>query len=226
MTYLHLMPLFKMPEGENDGGYAVSSYREVQPPLGTMEQLAALAGYLRAAGISLVMDLVFNHTSDEHLWAEKAKAGEADFMEMYHIHPDRSMPDAYEQTLREIFPDEHPGAFSPFPRRMGMDRPSTNTSGNLDYANPAVFNRMTEEIPSPRQSRRGGGAPGCGSLHLETDGTNCENLPQAHTLIRAFNAAARIAAPRYCSSPRRLSTRMKSSNISILPNVHFPIIRF
>jgi hypothetical protein len=43
LTYLHLMPLFKAPEGENDGGYAVSSYREVHPPLGTMEQLASLA---------------------------------------------------------------------------------------------------------------------------------------------------------------------------------------
>jgi len=47
LTYLHLMPLFKAPEGENDGGYAVSSYREVNPPLGTMEQLASLARELR-----------------------------------------------------------------------------------------------------------------------------------------------------------------------------------
>lgn len=56
------MPLFKAPEGENDGGYAVSSYREVHPPLGTMEQLASLAHELRQAGISLALDLVFNHT--------------------------------------------------------------------------------------------------------------------------------------------------------------------
>ena len=58
LNYLHLMPLFKAPEGENDGGYAVSSYREVHPPLGTMEELASLATDLRAAGISLVVDLV------------------------------------------------------------------------------------------------------------------------------------------------------------------------
>ncbi|MBN2146354.1 MAG: hypothetical protein JW726_03155, partial [Anaerolineales bacterium] len=100
LTYLHLMPLFKVPEGENDGGYAVSSYREVHPPLGTMEQLGSLARELRAAGISLVVDLVFNHTSDEHLWAEKAKAGDEDYREMYRIFPDRALPDAYERTLR------------------------------------------------------------------------------------------------------------------------------
>jgi glycosidase len=184
-----------MPEGENDGGYAVSSYREVQPPLGTMEQLAALAGDLRAAGISLVMDLVFNHTSDEHLWAEKAKAGEADFMEMYHIHPDRTMPDAYERTLREIFPDEHPGAFSPFPRGGWVWTTFHKYQWDLDYANPAVFNRMTEEMLFLANQ-------GVEVVRLDAVafiwkqmGTNCENLPQAHTLIRAFNAAARIAAP-------------------------------
>src|SRR6185436_9101688 len=79
LTYLHLMPLFKAPEGENDGGYAVSSYREVHPPLGTMEQLSSLSRELRQAGISLVVDLVFNHTSDEHIWAERLKAGEEDY---------------------------------------------------------------------------------------------------------------------------------------------------
>ncbi|HEU4744508.1 MAG TPA: alpha-amylase family glycosyl hydrolase, partial [Anaerolineales bacterium] len=111
LTYLHLMPLFKAPEDENDGGYAVSSYREIHPPLGTMEQLASLAKDLRAAGISLVVDLVFNHTSDEHLWAKGARAGDEELLEFYRIFPDRQMPDAYERNLREIFPDEHPGAF-------------------------------------------------------------------------------------------------------------------
>jgi amylosucrase len=42
LTYLHLMPLFRSPEGENDGGYAISSYREVDPRLGTMAKLRAL----------------------------------------------------------------------------------------------------------------------------------------------------------------------------------------
>ncbi|NOT04214.1 MAG: amylosucrase, partial [Anaerolineales bacterium] len=113
LTYLHLMPLFKAPKGENDGGYAVSSYRDVHPPLGTMEQLASLACEFRKVGISLVVDLVFNHTSDEHLWAKGAKDGNEDFMDFYRIFPSREMPDYYEQNLREIFPEEHAGAFTP-----------------------------------------------------------------------------------------------------------------
>ena len=100
LTYLHLMPLFKAPEGENDGGYAVSSYREVHPPLGTMEQLAELACELRNAGISLVVDLVFNHTADEHTWAEHAKAGDDEYADFYRIFPSREMPDAYVEEYR------------------------------------------------------------------------------------------------------------------------------
>ena len=100
LTYLHLMPFFKVPLPENDGGYAVSSYREVHPPLGTMEELSALAAELRRAGISLVVDLVFNHTSNEHAWAKAALAGDAEAREMYFFFPDRPMPDAYERTFR------------------------------------------------------------------------------------------------------------------------------
>ena len=197
LTYLHLMPLFKVPAGENDGGYAVSSYREVHPPLGTMEQLASLGRDLRGAGISLVVDLVFNHTSDEHIWAEKAKAGELDFQEMYRIFPDRTLPDAYERTLREIFPDEHPGAFSPFPGAGGGWVWTTfhKYQWDLNYANPAVLNRMAEEMLFLANQ-------GVEVIRLDAVafvwkemGTSCENLPQAHTLIQAFNAVARIAAP-------------------------------
>ena len=199
LTYLHLMPLFKAPEGENDGGYAVSSYREIHPPLGTMEQLASLAQDLRSAGISLVVDLVFNHTSDEHLWAEAAKAGDEDFMEFYRIFPEREIPDAYERNLREIFPDEHPGAFTFFPELFKEGGWVWTTfhsyQWDLNYSNPAVFNRMAEEMLFLANQ-------GVEVIRLDAVafiwkqmGTNCENLPGAHALIRAFNLVARIASP-------------------------------
>ena len=199
LTYLHLMPLFRAPQGENDGGYAVSSYREVHPPLGTMEELASLAGELRGVGISLVVDLVFNHTSDEHIWAEHAKAGEEEFLDFYRIFPDRNMPDAYERNLREIFPDEHPGAFTFFPElfRAGGWVWTTFHSyqWDLNYSNPAVFNRMAEEMLFLANQ-------GVEVIRLDAVafiwkqlGTSCENLPGAHRLIQAFNTVARIASP-------------------------------
>jgi glycosidase len=196
LTYLHLMPLFKAPEGENDGGYAVSSYRQVNPSLGTMDQLRILASELRQGNISLVLDFVFNHTSDEHDWALRALQGELEYQEYYRTFPNRTMPDAYETTLREIFPDEHPGAFT---FRSEINRWVWTTfhayQWDLNYANPVVFNRMAEEMLSLANV-------GVEVLRLDAVafiwkelGTNCENLPEAHLLIQAFNALARIATP-------------------------------
>jgi amylosucrase len=200
VTYLHLMPLFKAPDGENDGGYAVSSYRELNPALGSMEELNSLASDFRKAGISLALDLVFNHTSDEHLWAERAKAGDEEYLDFYRIFTSRELPDLYEQNLREIFPDEHPGAFTFYPTlfkgRGGWVWTTFHSyQWDLNYSNPAVFNRMAEEMLFLANQ-------GVEVLRLDAVafiwkqlGTNCENLPQAHTLIKAFNAVARISAP-------------------------------
>ncbi len=119
VTYLHLMPLFVAPAGNSDGGYAVSSYREVAPALGTMAELADLATKLRRQGVSLVLDFVFNHTSDEHAWACAALAdpdGEdldgTPNADVYLMFPDRALADAYEAHLRDIFPDQRPGSFT------------------------------------------------------------------------------------------------------------------
>lgn len=98
LTYLHLMPLFKRPQPLNDGGYAVSSYREVEPKFGNFEQLKQVAKELRENGISLVVDFVFNHTSNEHEWAQRAVKGEEEYEGYYWIFPDRNMPDQFERT--------------------------------------------------------------------------------------------------------------------------------
>lgn len=196
LTYLHLMPLFKAPEGENDGGYAVSSYRDVNPALGTLNDLTELAQALRSQGISLVLDLVFNHTSDEHLWAEKAKQGDQEAREFYRIFPDHTIPDEYEKSMREIFPDEHPGAFTFRPDVGGWVWTTFHSyQWDLNYANPAVFNRMAEEMLFLANT-------GVAVLRLDAVafiwkkmGTTSENLEEAHLLIQTFNAVARIAAP-------------------------------
>ncbi len=198
LSYLHLMPPYACPQPHNDGGYAVSSYRQTQPQLGTIEQLRGLAARLREAGISLVLDFVFNHTSDEHEWALAAKAGDAGRRDFYFIYPDRQQPDAYERTVREIFPDEHAGAFSPLPLSAGGGWVWTTFHSyqwDLNYANPAVFAAMAGEMLF---------IANLGVEFLRMDavafiwkrlGTVCENLPEAHTLLRAYNALARIAAP-------------------------------
>ena len=196
ITYLHLMPLFDSPAGNNDGGYAVSSYRTVNPTIGTMKQLAELAATLRADGISLVVDFVFNHTSDEHEWAKRARAGERDYEEFYYIFPDRTIPDQYDATVREIFPTVRRGSFT-WDERMRRWIWTTFNSfqWDLNYRSPGVFRAMAAEMLFLANM-------GVEVLRLDAVafiwkriGTNCENQPEAHLVIQAYNALARIAAP-------------------------------
>ena len=196
ITYLHLMPLFAVRPGNNDGGYAISNYRSVDPRIGTIEDLKGLADDLREAGIILVLDFVFNHTSDDHQWAMKAQAGDPEYKQFYYIFPDRAMPDRYEQTLREIFPTVRRGNFT---WHDGMENWVWTTFNSfqwdLNYGNPAVFNAMAGEMLFLANT-------GVDILRLDAVafiwkqmGTGCENLPQAHTVIQAVNAVARIATP-------------------------------
>jgi len=196
LTYLHLMPLFDVPETNNDGGYAIRDFRKVRADLGTMEELADLAKALRAEGISLVLDFVFNHTSDEHDWAKKALAGDADFEEYYYMFPDRDLPNQYEQHLREIFPEQSPGNF--------VFREENHKwiwssfwyfQWDLNYSNPAVFNAMLGEMLFLANQ-------GVEFLRLDAVafiwkqlGTASESLPQAHWIIQAFNALTQIVCP-------------------------------
>lgn len=196
LTYLHLMPLFKVPPGDSDGGYAVSDFRVVNPKLGTMEELAALADELRGRGISLVLDFVFNHTANDHPWAQRALAGDPDYQAYYRMFEDRMLPDQYERHLREIFPEHAPGNFTYQPAlRRWVWTTFNEFQWDLNYANPAVFGAMLGEMLFLANQ-------GVEVLRLDAVafiwkqiGTNCENLPQAHQIIQAFNALTRIVAP-------------------------------
>ena len=208
LSYLHLMPLYESPAGNSDGGYAVSSYRRVDPTLGTMEELAELAAELRSQGIALVLDFVFNHTSNEHEWARAAAAGDPHFERFYWIHRDRTLPDAFERTAREIFPDDHPGVFtrvdstpagraaSPFdPDPRWVWTTFHRFQWDLNYANPEVFHAMAGEMLFLANQ-------GAQVLRLDAVafiwkqlGTSCESQPQVHDLLRAFRAVAALAAP-------------------------------
>lgn len=112
INYVHLMPLFKCPKKENDGGYAISSYRMVEESLGTIEDLRLVANEFHKTGIRLVLDFVFNHTSDEHQWAIKAKESDAEFQNYYYMYDNKKEVDEWNSTLREIFPTVRRGSFT------------------------------------------------------------------------------------------------------------------
>jgi len=196
VTYLHIMPPFKSPEGDNDGGYAISSYREIDPALGTMEDMRQLASDLRNHGISLCLDFIYNHTADEHEWAKKALKGDPDFQDYYRMFDDRTIPDQFEKTVNTVFPDEHPGCFTYRTSiRKWVWTTFKNYQWDLNYENPVVFSKMAEEMLFLANQ-------GVDILRLDAVafvwkrlGTNCENLPEAHLIIQAFNLLVRITAP-------------------------------
>lgn len=196
ITYLHLMPVFRTPESENDGGYAVSSYRETASHLGTFDGLRHLMQRLREAGIVTVLDFINNHTANDHIWAQKAAAGEHPYDEFYFLFDDRTWPDRFGKTLREIFPEVRRGCFSHDER---MNRWVWTTfhdyQWDLNYRNPHLFAAMAGEMLHLANA-------GADILRLDAvpfvwkqEGTSCENLDEAHTLVEALNLCARIAAP-------------------------------
>ena len=195
VTYLHLMPLLRPRDGESDGGYAVADYDQVDPRVGTMADLQALAGDLHERGIALCVDLVLNHTAREHEWARKALAGEPGYREMYLIYPDRTEPDAYERTLPEVFPDIAPGSFTQVPGLGWVWTSFHEYQWDLNYANPAVFRAMLGTMLALANR-------GIDVLRLDAVpflwkrmGTDCQNQPEAHLLLQAFRALTRLAAP-------------------------------
>ncbi len=196
VRYLHLMPLLRPREGDNDGGYAVADYRSVRPDLGTMDDLEDLAGALHDAGMNLVLDLVLNHVAKEHDWATRAKAGETAFREYFHVFPDREMPDAYERTLPEVFPDFAPGNFT-WDDTLGAWVWTTFNEWQWDvnWSNPRVFVEYAQIILELANR-------GVDVLRLDAIafmwkrmGTDCQGEPEVHALTQALRALTRIACP-------------------------------
>ncbi len=196
VNYLHLMPLLASPVGRSDGGYAVSDFTKVQPELGTMDDLASLSAECHNRGISICLDFVMNHTSEDHEWAIRAKNGEAEFQSRYFFFDNWQIPDEYEKTVPEVFPQTAPGNFSWCPEAGKVVMTTFHSyQWDLNYANPVVFNDMTEMMLGLCNH-------GVDVIRLDAVpyiwkelGTNCRNLPQVHTLVRMMHIAAQIVCP-------------------------------
>ena len=196
VNYLHLMPLLESPAGRSDGGYAVADFRKVEPELGTMADLAALAEDCHARGIALCLDFVMNHTSEDHEWARRARAGEQEYQDRYFFYDDWSVPEEYEKTVPQVFPTTAPGNFTwcEEARKVVMTT-FYPYQWDLDYRNPVVFNDMTENMLYLCNQ-------GVDIIRLDAVpyiwkelGTNCRNLPQVHTLVRMMRMVCEIVCP-------------------------------
>ncbi|PJM73316.1 amylosucrase [Bifidobacterium primatium] len=196
LTYLHLMPLLQMPHPQNDGGYAVEDFDNVDPTLGTNEDLAALTAKLRKAGISLCLDFVMNHTASSHRWAKAAQAGDPEYQDYYFCYDDRTIPDQYDAVVPQVFPGTAPGNFS-WNEQMGkwVMTQFYPFQWDLNYRNPKVLVAMLSSALHLANL-------GVEVLRIDAVpyiwkvlGTNCRNLPQVHTIVRMLRIALECVCP-------------------------------
>ena len=196
VNLLHLMPLFESPKGESDGGYAVSDFRKVNERFGTLEQLKNVQQKMSEKEMYLMIDIVLNHTSQQHEWAQKAKAGEEQYQDYFFMYADRTIPDEFERSMPEIFPESSPGNFTYIPEcNKWVMTVFHNYQWDLNYANPAVFVAMLDNIFFYANL-------GVDILRIDAPafiwkeiGTTSQNLPQAHTLLRLIKQCVQVAAP-------------------------------
>ena len=196
VNYLHLMPLLESPKGRSDGGYAVSDFRKVKPELGTMDDLYALAMDCHERGINLCLDFVMNHSSEDHEWAKRARAGEKDYQNRYFFYEGWDIPNAYEQTVPQVFPATAPGNFTWCEEAKKVVMTTFYPyQWDLNYANPVVFRDMTDNMLNLCNH-------GVDVVRLDAVpyiwkalGTNCRNLPQVHTLVRMMRMVSEIVCP-------------------------------
>ena len=196
VNYLHLMPLLESPEGKSDGGYAVSDFRKVQPELGTMEDLESLADECRKKGISLCMDFVMNHTSEDHEWARRARAGEREYMDRYYFYDNYDVPSQFEQTVPQVFPTTAPGNFTWLDDMKKFVMTTFYPyQWDLNYWNPVVMNEMIYNMLNLTNK-------GIDVIRIDAVpyiwkqlGTNCRNLPQVHNIVRMMRMICEIVCP-------------------------------
>jgi amylosucrase len=196
VNFLHLMPVMQSPEGESDGGYAVSDFRKVDERFGTLKDFKKVKAEMSKEGMYLMMDIVLNHTSHHHDWAIKAKKGEGRYQDYYYMYSDRSIPNQFDAAMPDVFPESSPGNFT-YNKECNKWVMSVFHSyqWDLNFNNPAVLVAMLDTIFFYANI-------GVDILRIDAPafiwkqiGTTCQNLPQAHTLLRLIKQCVQVAAP-------------------------------
>ncbi len=196
VNMVHMMPILRCPAGASDGGYAVSDFRNIDARVGTLEQLRELADSMRVRDMLLTLDVVVNHTSDEHEWAQRARAGEKKYEDYFYIFRDRNIPDMFEETMPEIFPETAPGNFT-FDTTMKkwVMTVFNDYQWDLNYSNPAVFIEMVDIILFWANQ-------GADIVRLDAVaflwkkiGTTCQNEREAHLILQLMKDCSQVTAP-------------------------------
>jgi maltose alpha-D-glucosyltransferase/alpha-amylase len=192
VTCLWLLPFFPSPL--RDDGYDIADYKAVHPSYGTLEDFTAFLDAAHARGLRVIIELVMNHTSDQHAWFQQARSAPPDSPERRrYVWSDTE--DRYAQ-VRIIFVDSERSnwTWDPVAKQYYWHR-FFHHQPDLNYDEPRVVEEMLDVLDFWLDLGVDGFRLDAVPYLVERDGTSCENLEETHTIVKAVRAHIAARAP-------------------------------
>ena len=175
-----ILPMFPSPL--KDDGYDVADYRNIHPDYGTLADFRAFVQAAHARGLKVVIDMVMNHTSDQHPWFQAARQDPDSPYHDYYVWSETGTEYA---DARIIFIDYEPSNWT-YDESAGKYfwHRFFRTQPDLNYDNPAVHAEMLDAIRFWLDMGVDGFRADAVPYLYEREGTNCENLPETHAFLK------------------------------------------
>jgi maltose alpha-D-glucosyltransferase/alpha-amylase len=175
-----LLPFFPSPL--RDDGYDIADYRAIHPNYGTLEDFKAFLAAAHARGIRVIIEMVLNHTSDQHPWFHESRSSRDNSKRDWYVWSDT---DERYRDARIIFLDTELSnwAWDPVSKSYYWHRFFSHQP-DLNYDNPAVFEEMWNVMKFWLELGVDAFRLDAVPYLIEREGTNCENLPETHAIIR------------------------------------------
>jgi maltose alpha-D-glucosyltransferase/alpha-amylase len=179
-----LMPFFPSPL--RDDGYDISDYRAVHHSYGTIEDFKTFLNVAHEHGIRVIVELVLNHTSDQHPWFQESRSSKNNPRRDWYVW---SETDNRYQGTRIIFLDTEMSnwAWDPVSRSYYWHRFFSHQP-DLNYDNPAVREEIWDVMKFWLDMGVDGFRLDAVPYLVEREGTSCENLPETHAVIKELRA--------------------------------------
>ena len=180
INVIWLLPFFPSPL--RDDGYDIANYRAIHPNYGTLEDFKAFLAAAHARGIRVIIEMVLNHTSDQHPWFQESRSSRDNPKRNWYVWSDAD--DRY-KGVRIIFLDTELSnwAWDPVSKSYYWHRFFSHQP-DLNYDNPEVFEEMWDVMKFWLEIGVDAFRLDAVPYLIERDGTNCENLPETHAVIK------------------------------------------
>lgn len=196
VNVVHILPILECPTKKSDGGYAVSNFRKVDSRLGDNSQLINIIEKLHKQDSLIALDIVINHTSDEHEWAKRAARGEEKYQDYYYTFKNRDIPDMFEYSMPDVFPETDPGNFTWSEEMQKWVMTVFNHfQWDLNYSNPSVFIEMLDIIFYWANLGVDIVRMDAVAFLWKRIGTASQNEHEAHLVLQLFKDCCQVVAP-------------------------------